>query len=693
MARPRFDRPSCYLNREASWLAFNRRVLQEAQDRRNPLLERVKFLAITASNLDEFFEVRLADLLQQVRDGEGEPGPDGLSPTQVRDRLIPALHRFVELQYQCWNRQLRPQLARQQVRTLALAELSESRRRYVAELCAREVDPLLTPITVDPAHPFPRVLNKAMCLAFLLQRRGARQRSLGVVTVPRALPRIIRLPGAEDEYVYLAHIVAAHADAMYRGYRIEAAAAFRLSRNSNLYLHEEESHSLLEAVRLEVHNRREGVAVRLEIEAGAHAQIVERLRTNFHLDPWQIFSVPGPVNLPRLIAIYDHTRRPDLKFPVYTAPLTQPAAPVEVFNRLRQRDRLFHHPYDSYNEIVQFLEAAAADPQVLSIKQTLYRTTEDSPIVHALISAAATKEVAVVVELKARFDEARNIAWARHLEDAGVQVFYGAVGRKTHCKMALVVRQDEDGVLRRYLHLGTGNYNHRTARLYTDFSLMTVRPEITAAAHSVFGYLTAGSEPTGHAPLLVAPLDLAARFTALIARETEHARRGRAARLIVKVNGLLDPHLIQALYAASAAGVEIDLLVRGMCALRPGYRDVSRNIRVRSLVGRFLEHSRIFYFLNGGAEEVYLGSADWMPRNLYERVEVVYPVLDAELRRRLRHEILAAYLADTAQTRWLSPSGAYRRSSRRGFSAQEFFMARSQGRATLEDIPAPQVHP
>jgi polyphosphate kinase len=685
---------SAFLNREFSWLAFNRRVLEEALDPANPLLERVKFLAISANNLDEFLEIRVAGMLQQIEEG---------APAAPIEALAPALHKFAGDQYHCWNQALMPELARQRIDLVAYEALLPAEKKFAAAFYAREVDPLLTPITVDPAHPFPRVLNKALCFAFLLRRKRRKSElQFGVLTVPRALPRLIRLPdaGSGDRFLFLADLIAAQAPALYRGFAIVASSAFRVTRNSNLYLQEEEARSLLETVRVELHNRRKGTAVRLEIESSASPEIVERLRANFELEPWQVFSSPGPVNLSRLIRLYEMAARPELKYPVFR-PVVSPAlkAPGEMFAALRRNDRLLHHPYDSYAEVVRFLQAAAADPRVLSIKQTLYRTSIDSPILQALLAAATQKEVAVVVELQARFDEVVNIRWARLLEDAGVQVSYGAAGRKTHGKMALVVRQDEDGALRRYLHLGTGNYNHRTARTYTDFSLLTAREDFASAAQAVFTYLTTDADAAASgnqfAPLLVAPMNLAAQIHWLIDREAEHARQGRPACIIAKVNGLLDQSFIESLYAASAAGVEIDLLVRGMCALRPGHRTLSRHIRVRSLVGRFLEHSRIYYFENGGAEEVYLGSADWMPRNLYERVEVVFPIADAALRHRVRDEILAAYLADTAKTRWLTSTGNYRRPklARRRFNAQEYFIARSLGHAGLADIPPPETAP
>jgi len=702
MARLSVENPAYYINRNASWLAFNRRVLEEAQDPQNPLLERVKFLAITASNLDEFFEVKLASLVQHIEDGHNEGGPDGMSLLEERNLLARLTQEFVHDQYQCWNASLRPELAEHGIRVLGMHELDSRTRQFLEDYCERELDPLLTPITVDPAHPFPRVINKALCVAFLLRRRRrAALTYMGVVTVPRALPRLIKLPSeSSDDYVFLADLVTHHAASMYQGYDIVSSAAFRVTRNSNLYLQEEESRSLLESVRTELHNRRKGDAVRLEIEADADPEIIDRLRTNFDLDAWQVYPTPGPVNFSRLFSVYELTDRPDLKYkPFVPRELQLTAKSRDLFEELRRHDVMLHNPYDSYDAVISFIEAAAEDPRVLSIKQTLYRTSEHSLIVPALIEAAAKKEVTVVVELKARFDEATNIQWARNLEDAGVQVFHGLVGLKTHCKLALLVRRDPDGVVRRYAHLGTGNYNSITARFYTDLSLLTADPEITTAVHNVFTFLTAYAEHPDYSPLLVAPVDLAEGFLALIAREADHARAGRPARIIAKMNGLLDKNTIGALYRASQAGVEIDLIVRGMCALRPGIRGISDRIRVRSIVGRFLEHSRIYCFENGGEEEIYLGSADWMPRNLYERVEVVFPVRDSFLRQRLRQEILEAYLADNVKARVLRRDGTYvkvsellaarkRKSRIPPLDAQRFLIDLAEGKHVLDQLPS-----
>jgi polyphosphate kinase len=658
--------PRYYFNRHESWLAFNRRVLEEALDEGNPLLERVKFLAITASNLDEFVEVRLAGLLQQVEHGVREAGPDGLSAEEQLRRLAAEIHTLVVDQYDCWNRALLPALAKVGIRVLSVAALDEYGKDKMDLFYTRQVDPLLTPVTIDPSHPFPHVINKALCVAFSLRpRRRPSTTYLGVVTVPRKLPRLVRIPAKAGDksghidYVFLHDLVEAHTRNLYKGYQVISAGAFRATRNSNLYLHEEESRNLLDTVDAQIHGRRKGDIVRLEIEADAATEIVDPLTQQFGLRPWQVFKTAGPVNLSRLFSLADQTARPDLKFQPFVPRALSFAPKISTLHeQIRKGDVLLHHPYDSYQPVVSFIESGARDPDVLSIKQTLYRTSEDSPIVRALMEAAQTKEVAVVVELKARFDEASNIRWARSLEEAGVQVFHGLVGLKTHCKLALMARHDPDGEIRHYAHLGTGNYNPSTARFYTDLSLLTCDPEVTSAVHAVFNFLTARSEQRTYKPLFVAPNDLAKNCIELIDREAAHARRHRPARIIAKVNALLDQPIIESLYRASNAGVEIDLIVRGACALRPGVRGLSHNIRVRSVIGRFLEHSRIFYFENGGAPDLYLGSADWMPRNLYERVEVMFPVKDPGHRERVV-SILQNYLKDTAKSRMLHSSGKY----------------------------------
>jgi polyphosphate kinase len=684
-------------------MQFNRRVLEEAEDAANPLLERVKFLAITGSNLDEYVEIRQAGLMQRIEDGNRQQGFDGLRPDESLAVLTAEIHSFVGAQYRCWNDFLLPELRKQGIRLLEWKQLDEEARAFAQEYFQREVDPLLTPISIDPAHPFPRVLNKALCLALLLKlkRRSSGPQVLGVVTVPRALPRFIRLPAADGafDYVMLQELIEQNLAGMYRGYEVLSRAAFRVTRNSNLYFEEEEARSLLETIRVELHNRRKGDAVRLEIEAGADPEIVERLRVNFELDEDQVYRGDGPVNLSRLMFFYGDVQRPDLKFPAFTPKaLKLSRKSTNIFDELRQRDVLLHHPYDSYEPVVDFIQQGAEDPAVVSMKQTLYRTSHDSPVFQALIEAATTKETTLVVELMARFDEASNIRWARSMEDAGVQVFHGVVGLKTHCKLAMLVRRDEDGTTRRYCHLGTGNYNPVTARFYTDLSLLTSDPQITERVHMVFNYLTAHAEIDDYRPLLVAPLTMAESFLGLIRREQEHAKAGRPAHIVAKMNALLEPSVIEALYAASQAGVEIDLIVRGLSILRPGVKGLSERIRVRSIVGRFLEHSRIFHFNNGGNDEIYLGSADWMSRNLFERCEVVFPVRDPVALARIHDEILPAYLADTVKARLQQPDGNYQRASKLPkdakplaipFSSQDFLIALAEGKAELSAIPKP----
>ena len=697
MVKPQDRKENLFFGRDESWLSFNRRVLEEAQDDSNPLLERVKFLAITASNLDEFVEIRVASILQRIEDGYAEPTPDGLTLEQSLAAITEDIHSFVIEQGHCWNQQLQPALRAAGVRVLGWDEMDEAARKAAKEFYQREADPLLTPITIDPRHPFPRVLNKALCIALLLRskRKSSGGPVMGVVTVPRALPRLVPLPSAAGthDFVFLHDLIERNAAGMYRGYEILSKAAFRVTRNSNLYFQEEESRNLLETVRSELHNRRKGDAVRLEIEQDASAEIVDRLRTNFELGESQVYCTDGPVNLTRLMNLYSDTPRPDLKYHSFSPhELRLNRKSVDLFDELRHRDIMLHHPYDSYDGVVGFIQAAAKDPAVVSIKQTLYRTSADSPIFQALTEAAQSKEVTVVVELTARFDEASNIRWARDLEDAGVQVFHGIVGLKTHCKLALLVRRDDDGVVRRYGHLGTGNYNPQTARFYTDLSMLTSDAAITASMGAVFNYLTAHSESDDYSPLLVAPLTLAQAFIGLIHREMDHAAAGRPARIIAKMNSLLEPSVIQALYDASKAGVQIDLIVRGICSLRPGVKGLSENIRVTSIIGRFLEHSRIFYFANDGKEEFYCGSADWMPRNLFERCEVVFPIKDPQICARIRNEILAAYLADTVKARWLDQTGLYHRLRESDkelptFSAQDFFMQLAEGKASIDEIP------
>lgn len=706
--------PRRFFGRDESWMRFNARVLEEAQDDTNPLLERVKFLAITGSNLDEFVEIRIAGILQRIEDGmASERDESGMSPQELLDRISAEMQEFVRAQYRCWRKQLLPSLEKAKIRVLGWKELTDRQKTFAVSFYDAEIDPLLTPVTIDPSHPFPRVLNKALCIALFLRhkRRTAKSVStvpvLGVVTVPRSLPRQISLPAPDGEHhiILLHDLLRAQAERMYRGYEVLETAPFRVTRNSNLYMQEEESRSVLESVRSELHNRRKGDAVRLELECSASEELAERLRLNFELDPWQVFRAEGPVNLSRMMEIYTSTNRPELKYPAFSGrEFRLGAKDSNLFELLRREDVLLHHPFDSYKTVEEFIKAGAEDPAVVSIKQTLYRTSADSSMFRALVDAAQGgtaspgKDVTVVVELMARFDEASNIRWARELEDAGVGVYHGVFGLKTHCKLALLVRRDPDGVVRRYAHLGTGNYNPVTARFYTDISLLTARPEITSAVQAVFHYLTAltgEADDDAYRPLMVAPLTLAKDLLKLIGRETEHARAGRPAAIVAKMNALLDRPTIEALYAASNAGVDVDLIIRGMCALRPGVKGMSERIRVRSIVGRFLEHSRIFWFSNGGQAEVFCGSPDWMPRNLYERCETVFPVTAPALRDRLEHEILRSYLRDTLKARLLEPDGHYSRAPHRKsqpFSAQDHLMqvANSQVGPSPEPATTPR---
>ena len=658
---PDLSNPDLYLNREVSWLDFNRRVLEEAQDPHNPLLERVKFLAIVASNLDEFFEVRVAGLLQIRESGGGPTGPDGLTPDEQLSAISVRAHELVNQMYACWNEELLPSLWREGIQLWETPNLQGEHLSFIRTYWAEELEPILTPIIIDPAHPFPRVLNKALCIGALLEsERGA---SFGVVTVPRVLPRILRLPDTDDGAIHLvtmAGVLENQLARLFEGYDITGVSAFRVTRNSELYVNEEEADNLLEEIAESLENRRKGDIVRLEIQAGAPERLVRFLKQQFELDDDMVYLADGPVNLNRVITICDAVRRPDLKFVPFTpVECNLPKEPGSFFESLRQRDVLLHHPYESFNAVIDFIRRAVTDPRVLAIKQTLYRTGEDSEVVQALIDAAELgKEVTVLVELKARFDEASNIEWAKRLEECGVHVVYGLLGMKTHCKLSMVVRRDEDG-LRRYAHLGTGNYNHDTARFYTDIGLLTARPDITEEVAEVFNMLTARSEERFQ-KLLVAPATLMGGIMSRIEREEKNASAGKPAAIVAKMNGLIDPRIIEALYRASIAGVEIDLIVRGICCLRPGQPGISDRIRVVSIIGRFLEHSRIFYFANDGHDEVWAGSADWMNRNLRSRVEVVFPVEDPDLKERLL-QYLDLCLNDRVKARVLEADGNYRR--------------------------------
>lgn len=655
---------SPFLNRELSWLEFNQRVLDEALNPSVPLLERVKFFCITHSNLDEFFEVRVAGLKQQIESDVVERSPDGMTASETLRLVTRRVRHLVDAAYGCWRDQLVPALAEHGIQFLDPVLLGTSDREWIDAYYREKVHPVLTPLAVDPSHPFPQVLNKSLNLItrVTVKQGGEVKRRLAIVQVPRVLPRLVRLPrdDGRQDYVFLADLIGAHLADLFPGTELDAWSAFRVTRNSELYIDEEDVANLLNAVEAELHNRRKGEAVRLEVDRDCPADLREELLQTLGLGADDVYFADGPLNPTRLMAICEGDHSPELRDPPFIAPQ---AASVrdrdDLFAAIRERDHLMHHPYESFETVVRFLEQAAVDPKVLAIKQTLYRTGGDARIVGALMSAVKNgKQVTAVVELKARFDEANNIRWARALEEAGVHVVYGLVGYKIHCKMALVVRADEDRI-RRYVHLGTGNYNAGTARLYTDLGVLTCRSELGDDVTNLFNLLTGICQFQGTQRLLVAPFQMHDRFIELIDRETRHAREGLPARIVAKMNSLVDTDVIEALYRASRAGVEIDLIIRGICCLRPGVEEMSENIRVRSIVDRFLEHSRIWHFGNGGRPEVFVGSADWMPRNFFRRIEVVFPVEDGVLRERIMTEVLERQLADSAKARLLQADGSY----------------------------------
>src|SRR3954470_2420121 len=657
-----------YLNRELSWLEFNARVLEEAADPGNPALARLKFLAIVSSNLDEFFEVRVAGLQEQLYAGlEPQDFPaDGLAPAEQLDRIDVRAHRLVTDQYQLLHRELIPQLRQSGIEWLRLEELTPAERAYVDNLFSSSVYPVLTPLAIDPGHPFPHVHNKSLNIALLIERShlGQMQELFAVVQVPAVLDRVVVLPGSAADrlrFLLLEDIVAAHLGTLFGGFRVLSHTVFRVTRNTDLAFDEDDAEDLLQTVEENLRQRMRGDAVRLEISETADERFVQMLVTALDLHPRDVYRVTGPIDVTGFMAL----NRMDGFRGLKDEPLV-PGVPVaftsaaDVFDLIRTQDILVHHPFESFGPVVSFIERAADDPQVLAIKQTLYRTSGGSPIIRALERAAQNgKQVTALVELKARFDEENNILWARSLEHAGVHVVYGVVGLKTHCKVALVVRREPDGI-RRYVHLSTGNYNPTTARIYTDLGLFTARPEFGEDASELFNLLTGYSQGRRWRKFLVAPLGLREQVVELITREGRNAESGRPARIIVKMNALVEPTVIDALYRAAQAGVKIDLIVRGTCLLRPDIAGLSENIRVTSIVDRFLEHSRICYFDNSGDPEVFLGSADWMPRNFFRRIEVMFPVEDAGLKARLTGELLQIVLSDNVKARQLQADGSYR---------------------------------
>jgi polyphosphate kinase len=678
---------AAYFNRELSWLAFDRRVLEQAQSERHPLLERVRFLTIVSSNLDEFFEIRVAGLMQQMDSGVTEPGPDGLSPREQLRRVHSVVASLVDEQHRTWQEQLVPALTEQGIHIRTAADLSEAELNWVRAYFREQVYPVLTPLALDQAHPFPQLGNKTLNVVVSLEIDppvdATTQPIVAILPVPRILPRLVAIAPATrrgpQRYIFLSEIIKLCAGELFPGYRLKAAHAFRVTRNSDLYIDEEEAENLLKKIEDELRNLRRGAAVRLEIEEGVGDDIFGTLCGHLDLSHEYVFRLRGPLNLLRLQSLAD-LDRPDLKFapfePVNRSPLRDPSA---VWETIRNQDVLLHHPYDSFTPVVDFVEQAARDPQVFAIKQTLYRTSGDSPIVRALIEASRNgKQVTALVELKARFDEANNIQWAKQLEEAGVHVLYGLVGHKTHCKLCLVVRL-EGQTMKHYAHLGTGNYNQRTARFYTDLSLFTSSPSLTRDIAQLFNTLTGLGRSPSFRHLLVAPYNLHRRLLELIAREAENAKAGKPARVVAKMNALVDKAVIDALYLASQAGVKVDLIVRGICCLVPGLPGLSENIRVRSVVGRYLEHARVYYFQNDGGEPaIYAGSADWMPRNFFRRVEVVFPVTDPVLRAWVTEEMLATELRDNVNAQELQANGSYARPAKakgeRAFSAHDHFM-------------------
>jgi len=660
--------PQFYINRELSLLEFNRRVVEQAKDAGNPLLERLRFLCIASSNLDEFFEIRVAGLKQQVAYNAAKLGPDQMSPAEQLKRIGEMAQLLVAEQYHVLNEVLTPALADEGICFLRRTDWNPRQIAWVKRHFYRELLPVLSPIGLDPSHPFPRILNKSLNFMVSLEGTDAfgRDSAIAIVQAPRALPRIINIPpefaAGPYEFVFLSSIIHAHVSDLFPGMRVTGCYQFRVTRNSELFVEDEEVEDLLRALEGELHQRRFGDAVRLEVADDCPKQMTSLLQHEFSLGGEDIYRCNGPVNLQRMMAVPDMVDRPDLKFPAFTPSRPRRLPPnADFFEVMKRGDLLLHHPFQSFSPVVEFLRQSAQDPDVLVIKQTLYRTGPDSPIVKTLVDAArAGKEVTVVVELKARFDEEANIELATRLQEAGAHVVYGVVGYKTHAKMMLVVRR-EGKQLRRYVHLATGNYHPRTARQYTDFCMFSCDNAIAVDVQRIFHQLTAPGRAGKLKKLLQSPFTLHARMMELIEREAAHARAGRPARIVAKMNALIEVQIIAALYEASRAGVKIELIVRGICALRPGIPGVSDNIRVRSVIGRLLEHSRIFLFSNGDTPEVYLSSADWMGRNFFSRIEVCFPVEDKRLRDRVIKEGLELYLHDNARAWELRSDGSYHR--------------------------------
>ncbi len=660
-----------FTNRELSWLAFNKRVLSEAKDNHLPLMERLKFLSITASNLDEFFMVRVASLKDQVNAGYTKKDIAGMTSKEQIDAILKETHKFTTAQYNTYNRSFLPSLKKNGLKIVTEFEkLTEEQADYVDNYFQKEVFPVLTPMAVDSSRPFPLIRNRSLNIgALLMDKKKKGTIDFATVQVPSVLPRVVTIPTDGDNcttVILLEQIIEKNIQKLFLNYKVLCQAPFRVMRNADLSIDEDEAADLLIEIEKQLKKRQWGEAIRLEVEDNMDKRLLKTLRKELNLSEDAIFKISGPLDLTFLMKVYDIEGFDHLKEPKYTP--QQPKmldASRDLFEQIREHDILLHHPYETFDPVVNFVKKAASDPNVLAIKQTLYRVSSHSPIIASLAQAAENgKQVSVLVELKARFDEENNIVWAKKLEKAGCHVIYGLVGLKTHSKITLVVRKEEDGI-RRYVHLGTGNYNDSTAKLYTDMGMFTSKTRYGEDATAVFNMLSGYSEPLVWNKLSLAPLWLRSKFLSLIEREKEHAKNGRPARIIAKMNSLCDPGIIEALYDASEAGVEIDLIVRGICCLRAGIKGLSEHIRVRSIVGTFLEHSRIFYFENNGNAEYYMGSADWMPRNLDKRVEILFPVEDPILQEEIYH-ILHMQLSDTKKAHLLMPDGHYVKVDQRG---------------------------
>lgn len=705
-----YKKPEYFTNRELSWLEFNYRVLSEAKDKTIPLLERLKFLSITASNLDEFFMIRVASLKDMVNAGYSKCDFSGLTATEQLEKISEETHRLVQNQYSIFNRSFLPQLKQNKINIItAFEKLTKEQTQYLDKYFSKEIYPVLTPMAVDSSRPFPLIRNKTLNIGALIKKHPADLANEGklvkksqtensdyefaTVQVPNLLPRAVEIPSTKSDettFILLEQIIEQNIHKLFLNYEVVGAFPYRIMRNADLTIDEDEAADLLMEIEKQLKKRQWGEAIRLEVEDSVDKRLLKILKKELNLNDEDIFKINGPLDLTFLMKLYGIKDYAHLRNKPYTPQPVKGLHPEEnLFSQIQHGDILLHHPYQTFDPVVDFVRQAAKDPHVLAIKQTLYRVSSHSPIIASLAEAAENgKQVSVLVELKARFDEENNIIWARKLEQAGCHVIYGLVGLKTHSKITLVVRKEEDGI-RRYVHLGTGNYNDSTAKLYTDLGLLTCQTAIGEDATAVFNMLSGYSEPLTWNKLAIAPLWLRDKFLYLIQRETKHAKEGKTAHIIAKMNSLCDAAIIAALYEASCAGVKIDLIIRGICCLKVGIKNVSENITVRSIVGNFLEHSRIFYFFNNGEEEIFMGSADWMPRNLDKRVEILFPVEDTGLKQEVK-EILDAQLSDTIKAHILKPNGSYEKVDKRGkikLNSQEAFCLKAIKEANRNDTP------